>query len=527
MTLWLRRAFAVPASRVALQGAWAPVLCLGAACLSVPLQAQAQAQQAQSQAQSGGRSLTIVPTFDAVVTYSDSSLRDSSGQRGGDFITQIRPGVQLSSRSGRIRGNLSYALNAVHHSKPTSEPGIQHFLSGVLNAEAIEDWLFVDAAANVSQRSLSAFGQQSVGNDAQSNNNRDQVATASISPYVRGALGSFANYEGRLSTTTTRARRTINGDSTTDSALLALNSVRGGLLGWNLVASRQRADFRAGRTTQNDRISLGITATPIPEVSFGLRGGRETTDVGALVRNSYDNYGWEARWTPNPRTLLSAESERRYFGQSHRVVVEHRLPRSSLRFTSTSNVSNGADPTGVGAPITLYQLFFSQFASIQPDPALREQLVLAFLRGQGLDPTSRVGGGFINTGVSLQNRQDLSWSYSGLRTSLVLQAFSTRSERIDTASLAPDDGLVRQSGYTATLAHRLTPTASASLTGLQQKTESNAGRAGNDLKSVSLSYSDRISRRATTTVTARHSVFSSATDPYRESAVSASLSLRF
>ena len=44
---------------------------------------------------------------------------------------------------------------------------------------------------------------------------------------------------------------------------------------------------------------------------------------------------------------------------------------------------------------------------------------------------------------------------------------------------------------------------------------------------VSLNWTDRLGPRTTVSVSARYSVFNSATDPYRESAVTASLSMRF
>ena len=52
-------------------------------------------------------------------------------------------------------------------------------------------------------------------------------------------------------------------------------------------------------------------------------------------------------------------------------------------------------------------------------------------------------------------------------------------------------------------------------------------RAGTELKSATLTWSDQLGRRTTASLSLRYSVFNSTTDPYREGAITASLSQRF
>ena len=475
----------------------------------------------------GGRSLLIEPTFDTSLTYSDVK-RGKVGS--ADTILQLRPGLRLSGRSGRVRGTLSYGADYVQHSLKSVDSGLQNFLNAALSAEVVENWMFVDASANVSQRALSPFGQQTVAGSVQDNRNNAEVGTVSISPYLRGGIGSLARYELRLNAAATNARKSISGDSTTTGGVLNINSASdNAVFGWGLQASQQRSDFRAGRATSNERVSVNLSARPDPELQLTLRGGQESTDVQSRTGSSvrYTNWGGGARWTPNERTLASFDAEERFFGSSRRIVIEHRLPRSSFRFSSTTDASINSNPNGVGAPVTQYQLYDTLLLSRYPDPFERDAAVRDLLRSLGQNGNTVVSGGFINNAVTLQRREDLGWTYNGLRTTLSLQAFRSETSALDPTSPQAGAPAVRQRGYTGSASYRLTPTASANLSGSRLMTPATVNNNGTDLKSLSLGWTDQLSRLTSTSLTARYSVFNSPIDAYRETAITASLALRF
>lgn len=473
--------------------------------------------------------MRVAASLDTVLTYTDS--RGISGQdAGGDFITELRPNLLVTSRSGRVRGSLNYALGLIHHSRRQSSDtaNVQNTLGASFTAEAIENRLYIDGQASVARTAISAYGQQFVEGSVQTNANRSEVGTVSVSPYLRGQLASIATYEVRLNAAATNTRDSIVGDSDSSGGSVSLSSAKGGsVFGWSLLASHNRSHFRVGGSTAGDRAILSATARPDPEVVITLRGGQEANDVIGNDRTRYNNYGGGVRWTPSERTTASADADERYFGRSFRVAFQHRFARSSFSFTSSRDASGSADPNGVGRPLTLYQLYFNQFASLQPDPALRDQLVLDFLRSLGQDPNATVGGGFVNSGVTLQRREDLSYTYTGLRAGFTLQAFAVDSRLLDNPSQQPDDGAVRQRGFTATVNYRLTPTATAGLTASQLKTLSTASQNGNELNALSLTWADQLGKRTSANLSARYSVFHSATAPYRESSLIGSFSLRF
>ena len=486
---------------------------------------------ATAQEGGGGRSTTLSASLDSQLSYvvnsrtgglgGSSNSGSNGGLSGGEFVAELRPGLQLTSRAGRIVGSLNYALGLSHHSRTNNGENVQHQLNGNFSAEAIERWLYVDGSATVSQQTVSAFGQQSAIGSTQDNPNRIEVATVSLSPYVRGVFGSAVNYEARYTVNATNGRHSIAADSSGTAGSLSLSSaISGTALGWGLIGSTQTTGFKAGRETRNDRYSASLIYTPDADLSFTLRGGQESTDIASATKITYSNWGAGATWRPTPRTRAQFDIDDRYFGRSYRVLLEHRLASSSVQFSSSRDSSTSQR-------LTLYQIYFAQFASIQPNPALRDLLVTDFLRAQNLNPNAMISGGFLNTAVTVQQRHQLTLSYAGLRMAASAQAFASNSRVVDAAAINANNQNTRQWGYLANASYRLTPTASMALTGSRLVTQGTATLGGSNLHSVSLSLSDQLARRTSASLSVRYSVFTSATDPYREAGITASLSQRF
>jgi uncharacterized protein (PEP-CTERM system associated) len=475
--------------------------------------------------------LRITPSLETTV----SAVHQSSGlAQGDDALLQVHPGVQITAGGGRLRGRLDYGLNAIYRSQSAAGqlPGqgqgesLQNNLNAALNAELVERWLFVDTTATIAQQAISAYGQQSV-DGTQLNANRTEVSQVSIRPHAQGSLAGWMSYQVGLSADISHAQGSAAADSRNTGLNLTLGSPRSGtVFGWSVLGTQQNSNF-GGRSTDSGRLLLSLLIRPDPDWNASLRGGQETTSMGSLYRQTYNNWGGDLRWTPSPRSTLLVSTDERYFGRSHQVLLEHRFANSSLRYTSNRGASNDANGAGVGQPVTVYQMFYAQLASAQPDPTLRDQLVRDTLLALHLDGNAVVAGGYAYGGATLQRRDDLSITYVGRRSSFTLQAFSSDTRRIDTTTPGVDTTPVRQQGLTGTVSYRLTPTANLNFSGSGLRTASTATQAGNRLKSGSLSWSQQLSKFVSLSAMARYSAFDGDINPYRESALSASLSLRF
>lgn len=463
----------------------------------------------------------------ASVGASVSHVETRRERRGdeADTVLELRPGVDVSSRSGRLRGVLRYSLGLVQHTASSRDPEAQHSLAAELTAEAVDNFAFVDASASIARRAVSAYGVQAEPNSPQDDGNQTDVARVSVRPHIRGVLGGVVSYNVGAQAAATRTRKSALGDVDESGATVALGSARGGMLGWGLHATRQRTKFLTGRATVDERVTASLNLRPDVDWVLTIRGGQESTDVASLDKRRYDNWGAGLRWTPSPRTLLSADIDERYFGRSWALVLEHRFALSALRLTSTRGASSSGN---AGGAITVYDLLDDRYKSVQPDPVLRDLFVLSILQSLGItDRNTRVPGGSLSNAVSLQRRTDLGWTYTGARLTLALLAFASDTEILDTLAPQLGDGPVSQRGLLATAAWRLSPTAAANVTLSQLWTASNRLRGGTHLTSLAVAVSERVGVRTTASVSARHSQQGGGPDPYQEAAVGVTLNHRF
>lgn len=479
-------------------------------------------------------SSNFTPSVSATTTYSNTEGRGagSSGNRDNQFITTLSPGIAWSSSRGRVQGSVNYALSATHYSQESEAKTLRNSLAGSLRAEAIEGWAYVDASASIGQTLISPFGVRAVGDGFQAAGNQAESRSATVSPYLRGSLSGFAGYELRHTATITSTPDAPLSDSTSQETSFRLSSPSGGsLFGWGFLASSQIVKFDFTDSQRTDRVNVSLSYRPLPDLQLGVSGGQESVAIQGLQSRSYDNWGWSANWQPTPRTNLNLNSNRRYFGNAHSFSFSHRMRRSTWTYTDTRGTTGAGNASGVGQPITLFALFDSLLTAQQPDPGLRRQLVLDFIRSLGRDPGELVAGGFLPTANALQRRQDLAFAINGIRTSFSVQAFRSRTGGlgIPTSSVpsANPDIDVQLTGFNASLSRRLTPRDSLSLTATQQSTKAAGTQPGNDLSSLGLTYSSQVSRLANASLTARYAIFDSAINAYREASVSASLSMRF
>ena len=487
------------------------LLWLGLACMPV------MAQDATV-----SRPYYLLPTFNVSAQFIDVSNRNGASPPA-ELVTSIGPGLQLSKQSGRLQGTLSYQLLGTVHSRQSERNSVDNSLAASARAEALPGWMYVDAQATVGRQNVAALGQLTAADSLAANSNRKEVLKLQVSPYVRGELLGLADYELRLTGGATEVRGTSVGDSNTVGTSLSLSSPRRGtVLGWGLMATHDRADYKGGRSTNNSRVIGSVSATPDPDLSVVARAGQEATNVVGVEHRSFANWGGGLRWTPTARTVVSVNGDRRYFGDSFQVTLEHRMRQSVFRYTSSK------DANASGEPLTLLQLRMRQYQSAQPDVNLRfiQVLQLLHLSGQLANANEVVGSSFATSAVTLQRRDDLSYAYITPRTTFTLRATAGTSEILDNVASQRGIGFVKQRGLESSLVHRLTPVTNVTLlTQLQRNSGQN--QADSDLKSVSLNLSTALNRQTTASVGARVGVYSGASNSNRETALTGSLSMRF
>lgn len=469
-------------------------------------------------------SRSLGASLDTRLSYNVNSRL--GGLDGAEWVGEVTPSVSLQSRSGRVVGSLNYGLTLIERSRNEPSSETVNRLSANFSAEAVPRHLYVEGSASIAQQSNSAFGLQTAGGSVSDNPNRTEVGTATLSPVLRGVLAGAVNVEARLNLAAVNTRRSLVGDNLqTGGSVSASSAIPGSLVTWGLTARTTETDFRVGRTTRTDSATATLGWQADADLSLTARGGTESQNVQEFDSQRTNTWGVGTVWRPSPRTRLQADVDDRYFGRGYSVLAEYRLPRSSLSWSSNRDTSNG-----IGSrfePITQFQQFMALLASDIPDPVAREAAVRERLTTLGLDPAAVVRPGFVTAAVSVAERHQLSVSWAGQRLTYAGQVYRSTSTVIDAAATDLAREPVRLNGYSANVSYRLNPTSSVTASGSRQMTKATSTQASNDLKSATLSWTEQLGRRTNASLSARYSVFNSATVPYREAALVGSLVMRF
>ena len=455
-----------------------------------------QAQLADT-VSSAARTWTVVPRVSISETFTDNVRLGSSNQQA-EQITELKPGINIQNNAPRLKGYFDFSLSQLAYAQGSSSNRSQKSLSTSETLEAIDKWAFIDFNGAISQLTISAFGSQSVGNTGV-NDNKTQVSSYRVSPYIQGTLGSFARYDARLSRTLTQsAAETGSGVASNAGTLKISGDSAFKALAWSTDVSRQSVDYSAGRSTEDEQWNLGLTYSVTPQFSVSANGGHESSNFTGAEKQGNGTSGFGISWVPSERTKLSASRNQRAFGEAHAVSFEHRTARTTWRYSDTKDVSE--------APGQLSLL------------------------ANTLPITAPVVSGFITNALSLQRRQDVSVSLQGVRDTVTLTATQSESSRVDSVSSSVDDlsnSVVRQQGFSANYTHRLSPDSELGVLVAEQKTSGVSSLQESNLKQLNLNLSAKVGKNANATVGVRRVLFDSIAAPYGETAITITLTVQF
>jgi uncharacterized protein (PEP-CTERM system associated) len=489
----------------------------------------AGARAADAPTSGNGRGFYITPSVGVAATLTDN-VNLTSTNKQADLIASITPAVQIGGQSGRVKGFLDYALTINAYARGTSG-NLQNSLNAQVSAEAVKSWLYVDANASITQQYISPFGTQSA-NSALVNSNSTTVSTLGISPYLRGQIAGQVNYEARVNYTYTNSGTSQASNSSTLAGLIHFDSTtRWSMLGWGADLIYTAYDFSQGRST-NDQLATGrLTYAFTPEFNVSARANIESTNTITLQNQTYTGWGWGLDWNPSPRTHLFLTEDQRYFGTSHVYGFDYRTPRTVWRISSTQGVSTGQYNSGRGNPYSAFDLLFAQFATVEPDPVLRAQLVNNFLQSNGINPNAPVTSNYLPNQVQEQRVQEISVALMGIQSTLIFNANQTYSRNLGVLSNPGNDfangNLTHWRGFGISWAHPLTPQSTLSVNATQQKTYGTQSSQSTDLLAAYAMWSTQLSRRASASISARRQVFRSNTAPYNETAMIGNLTMTF
>jgi uncharacterized protein (PEP-CTERM system associated) len=395
----------------------------------------------------------LTPSLGAAATLTDN-VNQSATDPQSSLILSVTPRFTLQSEgSRRVQAQMSYGLTGVTRLGEDQSNDLFSRLTATGKAELMEDFLFVDASAGISQQLLSLFGSQA---DAEINNsNRAAAGTFSISPYIQKRFGNFAEGLARYSLSggifgDNAAGNSAAANSLRDSFSASLNSgTRFDTLTWGLNYSYSHANNKGIQNSTFE--SASVTAGYALSRKFRVFGtlGQEWNDY--FSNTETDGSSWSAGfgWAPSRRTSIEASMGERFFGSTYSLSASHRTRTSTWTASYSEGLNDITSQVLNGTPVYTFlcpgaspgdppQFVDSEFSS-PPDPGC------FLLPGASGLTTSLVNGVF----VSKTFNAGVHWGISKLTYSV-----NVYDVRRDYQAVATQDSSL---GVTGSVSYRMTP----------------------------------------------------------------------
>ncbi len=490
---------------------------------------------------SGKPSWYITPSITGMMTMTDNVNPGGSGEKQSDFITSVAPAIRIDGKGGRVSGSMFFSWQKNFYADENSYNNDQKFLNATGKAELVEQWLFLDASANISQQPESIFGTQSVGNELV-NDNLTETTSYQWSPYIQGVLGGAAEYELRYSNAHTSSTTGLySSGSGVDNQLWSgrlAGATRFAPLGWTLSAEDQRNEGDQQRDILDTRLTGTLEYQIDPQVKVSLLTGWESENYSSIDKEDSTFNGYGINWAPTERTSVSIRNEKRRYGDVYTFDFSHRTALTAWRYTDSQNVVLPGEQYYNTSPITTnYDMIYLQLASdprYANDPLGRAQATNDLLTLLGIPANSPITGNIMNAQPYLQHQRQASVSLIGANNTVTFSVQSSSNEAIQTGASTLDDFAlsqnISQSGASASWARKLTPDTSLTLNLLTSHSSGDNSDDDSRLRSWSLQMTSRLGVRTTAGLGIRHNDYESTGlygSDYTENAIIGTLSASF
>lgn len=481
----------------------------------------------------------IVPSLDLKETYSDNIGLAPAGNEKSDFVTQINPGIALTGTGPRLKVNARYGMQNLIYAEESRRNTTHHQLNAGANAELLDDFLFLDGKASISQQNISAFGPQTTDN-INTTNNLTETRTYSISPYLRHRFGSTASSELRYTHDAVDASTGGYLASQSDRIQFNLNSGTAfKTLGWGLNYSNQQIDYSNARTIDMETISGNLRYLVSTKLSLIATGGYEKNNylaIGTKPEGSFWSGGFA--WAPAERTSIMASAGKRYFGSTYSLKANHHTRRTAWSLDYSQDITTTRSQFLLPATIDTADLLVKSHLFDSLPEAERLAAAEAFILANGLPAALAENINYFTNRVFLQKRLQASVALNGVKNTLVFSVFDMTREAqtaqemdsnlLGTNLLALNDE-TRQTGTNVLWNWRLSPLTSANMSAGYTRATSPVTDRKDNIKTIRLGLARKFQPKLNGSLDFRHNQRDSnqSGGDYRENAITASLHMSF
>ncbi|MGH8853364.1 MAG: TIGR03016 family PEP-CTERM system-associated outer membrane protein [Telluria sp.] len=481
--------------------------------------------------------ITFTPSVSLKETWTDNANMAPRGQERSTFITELSPAIAMAVNNQRMQLAAHYQFQKFAYSEKNL-PNLRDSgseLQADLQARMVGDLLFLDASASRGQQAISAFGP-GLADNPYTTNNRTNVSTWRISPYLMHRFGTSANLYARYTRDSVETGRDGYGNTDGDALSVSLANVGERRFGWNLRFDRQELADPIGGDTSSNNAQAGLSWRVMAPLMLTAGFGYDEFDydsLGGSTRGKSWNVGYQ--YTPSPRTSLSMSYGRRYFGKSRALSAVHRSRQTTWNISYDESVTTTRQQFLLPATVDTAGMLSNLFAPNFPDPELRRQAVEAYMRMTGLPPTLANNINYLSNRYMLQQQFLASAGFTGVRSTMLLSLYDTRRNALSVQQVDSDllgsnlsnlNDNTRQRGLGANFAYRLSSRSNAfALLDASRSNSLSTGIRQNN-RSVRIGLNHRFQRKLNGIIELRRFQASgSANQSQTENAISAALSM--
>jgi len=477
----------------------------------------------------------VVPEIAVSETYSTNlNMAGDAGAIEG-LLTNVMPSLRVDGRGSRVSGYLDYRRDESYSPGHSFLNGGRNFLTSYAAVEAVDNWLYVDASANIVQRDRSVFSPNSAATSNATANQRE-TRVFQVSPYVAGRALGTTDYLLRYSIVDARSSDATLVPTRVEQLVGSLRTQAGpASMGWFADGHSDRVDNDVVGKRNDQRYRGGIIFPVLRHFHVLAFTGRERTDYVTGSSTSVSTPGAGFEWRPSEHAEAIGMRERRSFGHGHDVLLTYRTARTVWRYSDVKDAA--VLPMGLTGfnRGSIYDLMSDLLRTSMSDPVTRNEA--AAVRTNQIGPVGGVAdaSGVLTSRIFVDRTRQASAALSGTRSVFTL-LLQQREQHLlgsnapgvqDDFALSPD---IRDRSALVSWVHRVTPVAELNVSAVFLKRQgSSATNLESTQRTGTVGLSFGLSQRARASIAMRATNFtgSGGADVVNERALVGTLSQRF
>ncbi len=317
-----------------------------------------------------GKDIELDPSIRVGMGYSDNIDLDHTNEKESVFGV-VAPRIRFSKDGARVKSYLDYTLTGLLYASESDLNDLQHRLYANALSEIVENSIFLDLNATVTQELLN--NNRNASSDGISGSeNLTETYTYKIAPSWIKSWGNLVDSELKYNYNDLSFKNSSRSDSVGQKATLSLASGKAfNQYFWNFDYVYEDVDYDTSRDSNGEAYKILLGYHYSRKLDFTYTTGYEDYSDGRSDRDD-NGTGWRVGvvWNPRSRTSLTAEVGHRFFGTTYLLDFRHQGRRLIWHFkyddtitdSRTEIISNGegavTNPDGTVTPLSNFNSLY-------------------------------------------------------------------------------------------------------------------------------------------------------------------------